>query len=87
MFQIEVDKLSKFLLLYKCSPKVNRKVTNHKISAEQEEFSTFLYEVEAWSLNKDHLNKLESSKCGRLPRNVATPWTDKVSNTEIPNKM
>ena len=50
-------------------------------------FSTLLYGVEAWTLKKNHMDKLQAFEMWYYRRMWRISWTDKITNIEVLNKM
>lgn len=50
-------------------------------------FSTLLYGVEAWTLKKNHMDKLQAFEMWCYRRMWRIPWTDRVTNAEVLNRM
>lgn len=50
-------------------------------------FSTLLYGVEAWTLKKDHMDKLRAFEMWCYRRMWRIPWTDRITNAEVLNRM
>ena len=50
-------------------------------------FSTLLYGVEAWTLKKNHIDKLQAFETWCYRRMWRIPWTDRVSNAEVLDRM
>ena len=50
-------------------------------------FSTLLYGVEAWTLKKNHIDKLQAFEMWCYRRKWRILWTDRVTNAEVLNRM
>lgn len=50
-------------------------------------FSTLLYGVEAWTLKKNHIDKLQAFEMWCYRRMWRIPWTDRITNAEVLNRM
>lgn len=50
-------------------------------------FSTLLYGVETWTLKQNHIDRLQSFEMWCYRRMWRIPWTDRVTNIEVLEKM